>query len=129
MLTGGGQDIGGELGGYATARGTLRLDELGAGTLGLEVRRQDVPGSQWTGVRVTASEPLGKYLRASTEIELAAADGWSDRGTAWPWALAALSWRPGKGWEAAGAVEAGSTPRYRFEWNGLARIARTLELP
>ncbi|HMJ55744.1 MAG TPA: hypothetical protein VK540_26900 [Polyangiaceae bacterium] len=129
LLTGGGQDIGGELGGYATMRGTLRLDERGAGTVGLEVRRQDVPSSRWTGVRVTASEPLGPYLRVSTEIEVAAADGRSDRGAAWPWVLAALAWRPGKGWEAAGAVEAGSTPRYRFEWNGLVRLARTLEIP
>ena len=129
MLTGGGQAIGGELGGYATARGTLRLDDRGAGTVGLEVRRQDVPASRWTGVRVTASQPLGAHLRASTELELASADSATDRGTVWPWALAALAWRAGRGWEAAGAIEAGSTPRYAFEWNGLVRVARTLEIP
>jgi len=110
-------------------RGTLRLDERGAGTMGLEVRRQDVASARWTGVRITSSQPLGEHLRLSTEIEVAAADERSDRGAAWPWALAALAWRPGKGWEAAGAVEAGSTPRNRFEWNGLLRVARTLEIP
>jgi hypothetical protein len=129
LVTGGGQDIGGELGGYATLRGTLRLDDRGAGSLGLEVRRQDVPSAQWTGVRVTATEPLGQYLRISTEIEVAAPDEPSDKGAAWPWFLGALSWRPRKGWEAAGAIEVGSTPRYSFEWNGLLRVARTLEIP
>jgi hypothetical protein len=129
LMTGGGQDIGGELGGFATLRGTLRLDERGAGNIGLELRRQDVPSAQWTGVRVTASHPLGQYLRLSTEIEVAAPDEPSDKGTAWPWLLGALSWRPGKGWEAAGAIEVGSTPRYSFEWNGLLRVARTLEFP
>jgi len=129
LVTGAGQDIGGELGGFATVRGTLRLDDRGAGNIGLEVRRQDVPSAQWTGVRVTASEPLGQYLRLSTEIEVAAPDEPSDKGTAWPWFLGALAWRPGKGWEAAGAIEVGSTPRYSFEWNGLLRVARTLEIP
>jgi hypothetical protein len=129
LATGGGQDIGGELGGFATLRGTLRLDDRGAGSIGLEVRRQDVPSSQWTGVRVTASQPLGQYLRLSTEIEVAAPDEPNDKGAAWPWLLGALSWRAGKGWEAAGAIEAGSTPRYSFEWNGLLRVARTLEIP
>ena len=129
LMTGAGQDIGGQLGGYATLRGTLRLDDRGAGNIGLEVRRQDVPSAQWTGVRVTASEPLGQYLRLSTEIEVAAPDEPSDKGTVWPWFLGALAWRPGKGWEAAGAIEVGSTPRYSFEWNGLLRVARTLEIP
>jgi hypothetical protein len=129
LLTGGGQDNGGELGGYATMRGTLRLDDRGAGSLGLELRRQDVPGSQWTGVRVTATQPLGATLRISSELEVAGADTSTDRGTVWPWALGALAWRPVRGWEAAGAVEAGATPRHRFEWNGLLRVARTLEIP
>jgi hypothetical protein len=129
LLTGGGQDIGGELGGYATLRATLRLDDRGAGALGLEVRRQDVPSSQWTGVRATATQPLSAHFRVSTEIEVAAPDEPGDGGAAWPWMLGALTWRLGKGWEAAGAVEAGSTPRYRFEWNGLLRVARTLEIP
>jgi hypothetical protein len=129
LLTGGGQDIGGELGGYATLRATLRLDDRGAGALGLEVRRQNVPGSQWTGVRVTATQPLGAHLRASTEIEVALPDESGDKGAVWPWMLGALAWRPGKGWEAAGALEAGSTPLYSFGWNGLLRIARTLEIP
>jgi hypothetical protein len=129
MLTGGGQNVAGDLGGYATIRGNLRLDDRGAGTLGIELRRQDVPNAQWTGVRVTVSEPLGAHLRASTEIEVAAPDTPADRGVAWPWGLVALAWRPGKGWETAGAIEAGSTPRYRFEWTGLLRIARTLEIP
>jgi hypothetical protein len=129
MLTGGGQDIGGELGGYATLRGTLRLDEDGLGRVGLEVRRQDVPHSQWSGVRATVSEPLGDHWRVSSELEVAAADASSDRGAAWPWGLVALGWRSRKGWEASAALEAGSTPRYRFEMNGLLRVSRTLEVP
>jgi hypothetical protein len=41
----------------------------------------------------------------------------------------ALSWRPGKGWETAAAVEAGASPLNRYEVNGLLRLSRTLELP
>jgi hypothetical protein len=128
LFTGAGQDIGGRFGGFATARGTLRLDDRGAGTLGVELRRQDVVSTRFTGFRVVASEPLGERLRLSTEIELAVGDAWTNA-TTWPWALAALAFRPGKGWEAAGAIEAGATPKYAFEWNGLLRVARALEFP
>ena len=43
--------------------------------------------------------------------------------------LGALTWRLGKGWEAAGAVEAGSTPRYRFEWQVIYYLPKPLALP
>ncbi len=122
-LTGGGQDIGGKLGGYGSLRGTLRLDENGAGSVGVELRRQDVAGARWMGVRTILTQPLFSQLRFSTELELAS--GETSTGAAiWPWGLMAVGWRSSK-WEASTAVEAGSSPRYRFEVNGLLRVART----
>ena len=49
LASGAGQDVAGGLGGNGWVRATLRLDDRGAGSLGLEVRRVDVPGAQWTG--------------------------------------------------------------------------------
>jgi hypothetical protein len=123
-----GQDVGGDLGGYAWMRSTLRLDDRGDGSLGLEVRRQQVSTVRWSGVRAVLAEPLGAHLRASSELELAWADNPAGRGSAWPWGLLAMAWRSGSGWEAAAAVEAGSTPQYRFEVNGLLRVSHTLEV-
>jgi hypothetical protein len=122
-FTGGGQDIGGKLGGYGSLRGMLRLDENGAGSVGVELKRQDVAGARWMGVRTILTQSLVSQLRFSTELELAS--GETSTGTAiWPWGLMALGWRWSK-WEASTAVEAGSSPRYRFEVNGLLRVART----
>jgi hypothetical protein len=129
LATGAGQLIGGQLGGYGSVRATLRTDDEGDGSLGLEVRRQDVSTARWTGLRLLASEPLAAHWRIATELELARADDPGDRGAVWPWGLMALSWRSGTGWEASTAVEAGATPRYRFETNALLRLARTWEIP
>jgi len=118
-----GQDLGGELGAMGFLRATLRLDDQGDGSLGLEVRRHDVAVTHWTGVRVIAAQRLGSHWRASSELELARADDPGDRGAVWPWGLAALGWRMTSGWEAAAAIEAGSTPRYRFEVDGLLRLS------
>ena len=123
-----GQDLGGELGGYGSLRSTLRLDDRGDGIIGLELRRQDVSTARWSGARVIAAERLGIHLRASTELEVARADDPRGRGAAWPWGLVALAWSSGSGWEAAAAAEAGSTPQYRFEVNGLLRLSHTLEI-
>jgi hypothetical protein len=123
-----GQDLGGELGGYGSLRSTLRLDDRGDGIIGLELRRQDVSTARWSGVRVIAAERLGVRLRASTELEVARADDPRGRGAAWPWGLVALAWGSGSGWEASAAAEAGSTPQYRFEVNGLLRLSHTLEI-
>jgi hypothetical protein len=91
------------------------------------MRRQDVSTARWSGVRGISSQPLGRHFRVSSEIEIAAADHPNGRGIVWPWGLLALSWRSGNGWEAAGAVEAASTPVHRFETNALLRVARTME--
>jgi hypothetical protein len=105
----------------------LRLDDRGIGSLGLELRRVDVASARWTGLRGIAAQPLGKGLRFSTEVEIAAPDQPDGRGSVWPWGLMALGWRH-KGWEVAAAVEAASTPQYRYETNVLARLSRTLEI-
>ena len=124
-----GQQVGDTYGGNVWLRSTLRLDDLGAGYLGLEIRRQDVSTAKWTGVRGVASLPIAARFRFSTEIELALPDEPAGRGIAWPWGLMAIGWRPGKGWETAAAVEAGASPQNRYEVNALLRLSRTLELP
>jgi hypothetical protein len=122
---------GNELGYNASLRTLLRLYDRGAGSLGLELRRQDVSTAQWSGVRGVATQPLGRGFRFSTEVEIAAPDHPDGHGSVWPWGLMALAWRPtgkwGKGWETAAAVEAASTPVHRYETNALLRLARTLE--
>jgi hypothetical protein len=127
LASGAGQLVGGELGMNAWIRSTLRLDDRGIGSLGLELRRVDVASARWTGLRGIAAQPLGKGLRFSTEVEIAAPDQPDGRGSVWPWGLMALGWRH-KGWEVAAAVEAASTPQYRYETNVLARLSRTLEI-
>jgi hypothetical protein len=126
LASGAGQLVGGELGMNAWIRSTLRLDEKGNGSLGLEIRRVDVSSARWTGFRGIAAQPLGRGFRFSTEIEIAVPDDPNGRGIAWPWGLMALAWRS-SGWEVAGAVEAASTPEYRYEANALARISRAME--
>jgi hypothetical protein len=127
LASGAGQLVGGELGMNAWVRSTLRLDDRGIGSLGLELRRVDVGPARWTGIRAIAAQPLGKGFRFSTEIEIVVPDVPDGRGIVWPWGLMALGWRH-KAWEVAAAVEAASTPEYRYETNVLARLSRTLEL-
>jgi hypothetical protein len=121
-----------ELGYNASLRTLLRLDDGGAGSLGLELRRQDVSTAQWSGVRGIATQPLGRGFRFSTEVEIAAPDHPDGHGSLWPWGLLAIAWRPttwwGKGWETAAAMEAASTPVHRYETNALIRLSRTLEI-
>jgi hypothetical protein len=123
------QSVGGQPGGNGWIRSTLRLDDRGAGSLGLEVRRVDVSSARWTGVRAVGAQPLGRGFRFSTELEIVVPDEPDGRGIAWPWGLMALAWRSPKGWEIAAAVEAASTPTHLYEANALARVARSLELP
>jgi hypothetical protein len=130
VLAGGaGQLVGGARGGNAWLRSTLRLDDRGDGTLGLEARRVDVSTARWTGFRAIAALPLGRGFRVSSEIEIVVPDEPDGRGIAWPWGLMALAWRSHAGWEVAAAAEAASTPTQLYEVNALARISRTLELP
>jgi hypothetical protein len=128
LASGAGQLVGGELGSNGWVRASLKLDDRGDGNLGLELRRVDVVGAQWTGVRGIASLPLGRGFRYSSEIEVAVPDAPDGRGVAWPWGLTALSWRSRDGWEVASALEASSTPEHRYEADALVRVARTLEL-
>lgn len=129
FAAGAAQSVGQELGGNGSARATLRLDDAGDGSLGLEVRRQDVSTAKWTGVRGIAAEPLGRGFRYTTEIEIVAPDHPDHRGVAWPWGLMALAWRShDRGWEVAGAVEASATPQRRYETDALLRVSRSLEV-
>jgi hypothetical protein len=130
--SGAAQVVGDALGYNASLRALLRLDDAGARSLGLELRRQDVSTAQWSGIRGIATQPLGRGFRYSTEVEIAAPDQPDGHGSVWPWGLMALAWRPttrwGKGWETAVAVEAASTPVHRYETNALLRLSRTLEI-
>jgi hypothetical protein len=127
LASGAGQLVGGELGMNAWIRSTLRLDDRGRGSLGLEVRRVDVSSARWTGFRAVGSQPLGRGFRFSSEIEIAVPDEPNGRGSVWPWGLLALAWRSNTGWEVAAAAEAASTPEYRYELNALGRVSRALE--
>jgi hypothetical protein len=127
LATGATQSVAGDIGGNGSVRALLRLDDRGDGSLGLEVRRQDVSTAQWTGVRALSVQLLGKGFRVSSELEIAAPDHPDGHGTIWPWGLLALSWRSGTGWETAGGLEAASTPTHRYETNALVRVSRALE--
>jgi hypothetical protein len=122
------QDVANGLGGNGWVRGTLKLDDEGHGRLGLELRRVAVPGAEWSGMRTTASFPLGKSFRYSSELEIVVPDHPDGRGVAWPWGLSSLSWRPPDGWEVAAAVEASASPLHRYEADALLRVSRALEI-
>ncbi len=128
LASGAGQDVAGGAGGNGWLRGTLKLDERGDANLGLELRRVAVPGAEWSGVRITAILPLGRGFRYSSEVEVVAPDQPAGRGVAWPWGLAAISWRSRDGWEMGAAVEASSSPLRRYEADALARVSRTLDV-
>jgi len=127
LASGAGQDVAAGLGGNGWLRATLRLDDHGNGSLGLELRRVDVPDVQWTGVRAISTVPLGNGFRYSSEIEIVVPDHPDGRGVAWPWGLSSLSWRSMKGWEVAGALEASSTPLHRYEADALVRLSCALD--
>jgi hypothetical protein len=129
LASGAWQDAGGAMGGNGWIRTTLRLDDKGDGTLGLEVRRVDVSTSQWTGVRGVSAQPLGRGFRVSSEIEIVVPDHPAGRGIAWPWGILALAWRSKSQWEVAGALEAASTPQDRYEANALLRLAKSWGAP
>ncbi len=126
LASGAAQDVAGGTGGNAWVRSTLRLDERGLGSLGVEVRRVDLPQAEWTGVRAIASLPLGHGFRYATELEIVTPDHPDGRGTVWPWGLTALTWRAPGGWEVAGALEASSTPLHRYEADALVRLSMAL---
>ena len=121
------ESIGGDLGAQGLLRATLRLDDKGAGALGLEGRRQSTPGASWTGVRGTARVPIGKKLAASTELEIVAPDDPRGRGAVWPWGLVALRYRVVRAWEVAGAVEASASPTAVSAVSGMLRCSYVWE--
>lgn len=125
--TANGQFQGSVVGGQAIVRATLALDDDFAGTIGVEGRRVDFGTSKWTGVRAVASKPLSRAFRIATEIELVVPDSPRGRGAVWPWALAAIGYRPTERWDVALAVEAASLPEYRAEANVLLRGTYALD--
>ncbi len=129
LLSGAGLWVGDQPGADGWIRSTLRLDDRGEGSVGVEVHSVDVTGARWTGLRLVSARPLGRSFRLSSELELVVPDEPNGRGAAWPWGLMACSWRNRLGWEIAGAVEAASSPEYRYEVNALARVSRTLGSP
>lgn len=128
LANGAGQDVGGGMGGNGSLRATLRLDDRGDRNVAVELRRVDVATAEWSGVRAVAASPLGRGFRVSTELEVVVPDHPDGRGAAWPWGLLALAYRH-TGWEAAGAVEASSTPEHRYDANVLVRLSRRWEAP
>jgi hypothetical protein len=128
LFTGAAQSVGGEGGGNSTLRALLRLDDRGDGSLGLELRRQDVSTARWTGVRMIGAQRLGAALRFSSELELVVPDQRNGGAGVWPWLLVALGWRSGSGWGVAGAIEASSTPEFRYKTDALLRVSRVLEI-
>jgi hypothetical protein len=127
LASGAGQDVAGAFGGNGWLRTTLRLDDKGTSTLGLELRRVEVSTAEWTGVRGVSALPLGGGFRFSSEIEVVVPDHPNGRGVAWPWGLLALAWRSRGSWEVAAGLEAASTPARLYEANALVRLSRTWE--
>lgn len=120
------ESLGGELGGQFLFRTVLRLDERGNGALGLELRRQGAPGASWSGVRGTVRVPFARMFSASTELELVRPDEARGRGAVWPWGLVALSVKPIKMLEIAGAVEASASPEHVSALGGILRVSGVL---
>lgn len=118
---------GGEWGELLVARALLRLDDRGAGAIAGELRRESAPDGGWSGARATGRAPVGAGLMVAVEAELAVPDESSGRGGVWPWALASLSRRFGR-WEAAGAVEASSSPEHELRVDALARLTMLWEV-
>jgi hypothetical protein len=122
--SGAAQEQDGRVGADLMLRATLRTDDEGDGSLGLELRRQGVPGASWSGVRGVGVVPLKRgVLRASTEIEIAAPDAPTTHGSVWPWVLVAVTWRATQRWDLAVATEAGASSTKKSELNVLMRAS------
>jgi hypothetical protein len=114
-------DVGADMG----LRARLKLDERGVGSIAAELRREALEENGWTGGRVLLNLPIGGAFAIGAELELAVPDDPRDRGDVWPWALAALRWRPAAAWEAAIAVEASATPKEESRVDALFRLSRS----
>jgi hypothetical protein len=117
------------VGGDGTLRATLRTNEEGTGSVGLELRRQAVPSAQWSGIRAIGTAPIVPRLAVAAEVEVAHADHPAGRGDIWPWALVALSWRATRSWDFAAAAEGASTATARSELTALLRASYAWDSP
>lgn len=115
------QIIDDRVGGDGTLRATLRTNEEGTASIGIELRRQAVPGAEWSGVRAIGAAPVARRLAVAAEIEVARADNPGRRGDIWPWALVALTWHATSSWSFAAAAEGASTSTARSELTALLR--------
>jgi hypothetical protein len=115
------QIIDDRVGGDGTLRATLRTNEEGTASVGLELRRQAVPQAQWSGIRAIGTAPVVRRLQVAAEVEIARADDPAGRGDIWPWALVALTWNATSSWSFAAAAEGASTATARSELTALFR--------
>ncbi len=127
VVTGGAILTAAERGLYYTSRATLALDDDAKGTLGLEVRRQELGTTRWFGARAVTSLPLTSSLHGALELELVRPDEQRGGVRLWPWALAALGWQTKYHWTVAGAVEVMGTRDDRTELHALCRATYALE--
>ena len=128
LATGAGLQASGELGGYATARSTLALDDAWHGSLGVELRRESAASTaKWWGVRTIVVVPLSAVFRASTELELVRPDDPPATSRYWPWGLLAFTWLAPRGWSVAAGVEAGETRDDRREVTAMLRASWAME--
>jgi hypothetical protein len=106
-----------------TARASLALDdrEFEGGTVGVELRRQDVAEAKWSGVRALSSLPLSPRLRVGAEIELVRPDVPVGTSRLWPWALGSLAYRATEAWSFAAAIEGLRTRDDRNELHAMLR--------
>lgn len=104
-------------------RADLRLDERGAGVIGVDVRRESVPDASWTGARAWATVPFAGRFAIGAEGEVAFPDEPRDRGALWPWGLLTARYRPVDAIEIVGGVEAGASPSETFSLGGLLRVS------
>jgi hypothetical protein len=114
----------GELDEELAAEARLRLDERGTSAVSLGLRRQGSPDGSFTGGRGAARVALGARLGVATELELAVPDDPRGRGAVWPWALAALTLKPGADWEVAAGLEASASPAERGRFDALVRVSQ-----
>lgn len=118
---------GDELGGYATGRASLSLDDAHDGSVGFELRRQHLGNARWSGARVFGRVPFTRNLAATAEVEIVRPDNPPGGSAVWPWGLLAMTYRAGPSWSFAGAVEALRTRDDRTEVHGILRATWSLE--
>jgi len=119
--------VGNDTGADLSCRALLRLDELGKGSIAFDIRRAQIPATEWTGVRLTGRLPVRKKVVLATELELVVPDDSGGRGKVWPWALGAVRYAISPRWTAAFAVEASASAQFSHEVNALFRLSSRWE--